>query len=81
MMARLAIASVLLLAATTANAQQGPCARPCPAAAAGANGTQPFLFDGRMRGDGLGQRAPADNHPAAGTIIAQPKAGQPAQGR
>jgi hypothetical protein len=35
-----------------------------------------------MRGDGVRQRAPADNHhPNAGTIVVQPKASQPGRER
>ena len=51
-------------------------------AVASANGTQPFLFDGRMRGDGVGQGALADDHhPNAGAIVVPPKASQPGRER
>ena len=77
-MSRLATAFVLALAATAANAQDTPSEQSRAPAVAGTYGTQPFLFDGRMRGDGLRQRAPADNrHPNAGAIVVQPKANQP----
>jgi len=37
--------------------------------------SQLFLFDGRMRGDGARQEAPADaHHLNAGAIVVQPKA-------
>jgi len=81
-MSRLAIAFVLTLAATAANAQNTTSGQSRTPAAASANGTQPFLFDGRMRGDGLRQGVPADDHhPNAGTIVVQPKASQPGRER
>jgi hypothetical protein len=47
-------------------------------AAASANETQPFLFDGRMKGDGDRQRALANDHrPNAGAVVKPPKASQP----
>jgi hypothetical protein len=77
-MSRLAIAFVLTLAATAANAQDMTSGSSRTPAVASSNGTQPFLFDGRMRGDGARQRAPAHNHhPNASTIVVQPKASQP----
>jgi hypothetical protein len=79
-MSRLAIAFVSALAATAANAQNTkPEQLPTPAAAS-ANETRPFLFDGRMKGDGERQRAPADDHhPNAGAVVMPPKASQPAR--
>jgi hypothetical protein len=86
-MSRLAIACALVLAATSTDAQERPSGRShAPAApsnngthsATGAKGTQSFLFDGRMKGDGVRQGAQVDNrHPDAGAIIVQPKPGQP----
>jgi hypothetical protein len=82
-MSRPAIALVLALAATATNAQdampgQSQPAPSRPPAVASANEPQPFLFDGRMRGDGVRQKAPANgHHPNAGAIVVQPKAGQP----
>jgi hypothetical protein len=77
-MSRLAIAFVLALAATAANAQDTTSGQSRTPVVASTNGTQPFLFDGRMQGDGVRQRAPSDNHhPNAGTIVVQPKASQP----
>jgi len=86
-MVRLAIAFALALAATTANAQDAPSRQlHAPATtgtngtrpAAGVNGTQPFLFDGRMKGDGVRRGAHVDNrHPSAGAIVVQPEASQP----
>jgi hypothetical protein len=73
-MSRLAIAFLLALAATAANAQDatpGPSHAP---AAANPTGAHPFLYDGRMRGDGARPGAPADIHRAEGTIFVQPKA-------
>ena len=81
-MSRLAIAFVLTLAATAANAQASKSGQPHMPAVAGANGTQPFLFDGRMRGDGVRRGALADNHhPNAGAIVLPPKANQPGRER
>ncbi|EIM30365.1 hypothetical protein [Microvirga lotononidis] len=77
-MTRLVVAFALALAATTANAQNAPSGQLQAPAASSANGTQPFLFDGRMKGDGVRREEQADNrHPNAGTIIVQPKERQP----
>ncbi len=77
-MSRLAIAFVLALAATAANAQDTSSGQSRTPAVTSANGTQPFLFDGRMRGDGVRRGAHAyDHHPNAGAIVVQPKASQP----
>jgi hypothetical protein len=81
-MSRLAIAFVLALAATVTNAQDAAPGQSHTPAVAITNGIQPFLFDGRMRGDGVRQGAPAGgNHPNAGAIVVQPKAGQPERER
>ena len=74
-MSRLAIAFVSALAATTANAQ-GTRSEPSQTPA---NGTRPFLFDGRMKGDGDRQRALINDHRSnGGTIVMPPKASKPA---
>ena len=76
-MSRLAIAFVLALAATAVNAQDTKSGQSDTSAVAGANGTRPFLFDGRMRGDGARQGTPAkDHHPNAGAVVVPPKASQ-----
>jgi hypothetical protein len=81
-MSRLAIAFVLALAATGTNAQDTAPGQSHTPAVASTTGTQPFLFDGRMRGDGVRQGAPAGaHHPNAGVIVVQPKAGQPGRER
>jgi hypothetical protein len=73
-MSRLAIAFALALVATAANAQDATPGLSRAPAVGNPNLTQPFLFDGRMRGDGARQGAPADvHHPAAGVIVVQPK--------
>jgi hypothetical protein len=78
-MSRLAIAFVSALAATTANGQGTKSEQPQTPAVAGANGTQPFLFDGRMKGDGDRQRALIDDHRSnSGAIVMPPKASKPA---
>jgi len=75
-MSRLAIALVLALAATTANAQDTKSGQSQTPAVAGENATRPFLFDARMPGDGSRQRAVADGrHPNAGTIVTPPTFG------
>ena len=61
-MSRLAIALVLALAATAANAQDTKSEQSHTPAVDSAKGTRPFLFDGRMRGDGVRQGALADDH-------------------
>jgi hypothetical protein len=78
-MSRLAIAFVLALASVAANAQDTK-SKQTPAAP-GVNGTRPFLFDGRMIGDGALQGTLADNHPNAGAIVMPPKASQPERER
>jgi hypothetical protein len=81
-MSRLAIAFVLALAATTANAQDTKSEQSQTPAVASGNGLRPFLFDARMPGDGSRQRPVADeNHPNAGAIVVPPKASQPERER
>ncbi len=76
-MSRLAIASMLALAATTAIAQEAPPTQSQAPSATSMNGTQPFLFDGRIKGDGVRQGEQVENrHSNAGAIL-QPKASQP----
>ena len=77
-MSRIAIALVLALAATAADAQDTKSGQSDAPAVTSANGTRPFLFDGRMRGDGVRQGALADDHhPKAGAIVVPPKTNQP----
>lgn len=72
------LAIVFVLAATAANAQDTKSGQSYTPAVASANETRPFLFDGRMRGDGVRQRALAGDHrPNAGAIVVPPKASQP----
>jgi hypothetical protein len=81
-MSRIAIAFVLALAATAADAQDTKSGQSQTPAVASANGTRPFLFDGRMRGDGVRQGALADDHrPNAGAIVVPPKTSQPGRER
>jgi hypothetical protein len=81
-MSRLAIAFVLALAATAANAQHTKSGQSQTPAVASANGTRPFLFDGRMLGDGVRQDALADDHHLnAGAIVMPLKASQPGRER
>ena len=81
-MSRLAIAFVSALAATTANAQATKSEQSQTPAVASANGTRPFLFDGRMKGDGDRQRALIDDHRSnGGAIVMPPKASKPAPGQ
>ncbi|MFC4173870.1 hypothetical protein ACFOYU_17725 [Microvirga sp. GCM10011540] len=77
-MSRLVVAFALALAATTATAQDAPARQSQAPAATSANGTQRFLFDGRMKGAGVRRREQVENrHPNAGAIIVPPKASQP----
>lgn len=59
-MSKLVIAVVFALAATAANAQNTKSRQSQTPAVSGADGKRPFLFDGRMRGDGVRQGAPAN---------------------
>jgi hypothetical protein len=77
-MSRLVVAFALALAATTATAQDAPPKQSQAPAAPSTNGTQPFLFDGRMKGDGIRRGEQAENrHLNAGAIIMQPQESQP----
>ena len=77
-MSRLAIALAVALAATGADAQDAKSGQSDTPAVASANGMRPFLFDGRMPGDGVRRRAVTDDHhPNAGAIVVPPKASQP----
>jgi hypothetical protein len=79
-MSRLVIAVGLALAATAAYAQDTKSEQSQTPAATRASGTQPSLFDGRMKDDRVWQRAPADDHyPNGGAIVMPPKASQPPQ--
>jgi hypothetical protein len=81
-MSRPAIAFVLALAATTANAQDTKSGQSQTPAGTSGNGLRPFLFDGRMPGDGARQRAVADDrHPNAGAVVVPPKESQPERER
>jgi hypothetical protein len=71
-MSRLAIAFVSALAATTANAQATKSEQSQAPAVASANGTRPFLFDGRTKGDGDRQRALIDDHHSNSSTIVMP---------
>lgn len=77
-MSRLAIAFVLALTATAANPQGTSVEQSQTPAVASANGTRPFLFDGRMRGDGTLQGGrPDDRHSGAGAIVVPRNTSQP----
>lgn len=73
-MSRLAIAFLAALAATAANAQtqsQTPLVT--------TDGSRPFLFDGRMKGDGERQPARVNDHRSnAGAVVMPAQAKQPA---
>lgn len=81
-MSRLAIAFALALVSTAVNAQDTRSGQSNTPPAAGANGTTPFLFDGRMRGDGARQGSVTNDHHAnGGAIVMPPKTNQPEPGR
>lgn len=82
-MSRLAIALVLALTATAAGAQDTMSGQSHTPAVSEASGTRPFLFDGRMPGDGLrrGGVLADDSHPNAGAIVGAPKTSQPGRER
>ncbi len=60
-MSKPVITFMMVLAATAVNAQDTKSRQSRWPAVASAAGTQPFLFDGRMRGDGVGQSALVDD--------------------
>jgi hypothetical protein len=77
-MSGLAIAFLLAVAATAANAKDIKSEQSQTPAVGSANGTRPTLFDGRMPGDGVRRGALAgDHHLNTGAIVVPPKAGQP----
>jgi hypothetical protein len=76
-MSRLAIAFVAALAATAANAQATRSDQSQPPAVAGTDGTRPFLFDARMKGDGERKPARIDHRTNTGAIVMPPKASKP----
>ena len=79
-MSRLPIAFVLVLIATATSAQEATSGQ--TRAPTVANATRPFLFDGRMRGDGARRGASGDvHHTNAGAIVVQPDAEQPGRER
>jgi len=80
-MSRLAIALVLALASVAANAQDTKPGRSQAPADPGAHDTRPFLYDGRMKGDGARPGTAVDHHPNAGAIVMPPKASQPERER
>jgi hypothetical protein len=81
-MSRLAIGFALALAATAANAQDTKSGQSNTPAVASPDETRPFLFDGRMRDDGIRQGAvPGDRYLSGGAIIVPPKAGEPGRER
>ena len=73
-MLRLATAFLLTLATATASAQDTKSRQPQAPATTSADETRPFLFDGRMIGDGRRHIEPAGNkHPNAGAVIPSDK--------
>ena len=81
-MSRLAIAFLLTLTGTTANAQDTKPEQSQTPAVSSSNETRPFLFDGRMRGDGARQGARADDrHPSSGAIVVPSEASEPGHER
>jgi hypothetical protein len=73
-MSRLATAFLLTFAAAAANGQDTKSQQPQAPATTSADEGRPFLFDGRMVGDGRRQNAPAGNkHPNAGAIVPSDK--------
>lgn len=81
-MLRFAIAFMLALAATGANAQNSGAGKSQSPVATSTDGTRPFLFDARLPGDEIRERAHArDRHPGVGTIVMPPKASQPERER
>jgi len=81
-MPRLAIAFLLALAASAAAAQDTRSVQSEARDRASGDGLQPFLFDGRMPGDGSRQRAAGgEKHRNGGTVVMPRKASQPERER
>jgi hypothetical protein len=78
-MSRLAIALALALFVTAANAQNFSSEK--SPGAADADGMRPFLFDARLPGDEIRERAVRNRQPVGGTIVVPPKASQPQRER
>lgn len=79
-MTRLIVALAVVLAASAALAQETRSDQPRQPAMAGVSDTRPFLFDGRMRGDGHRDRAlPAGQASSAGAVTIQPETMAPAR--
>ncbi len=76
-MSRLAIALALALLVTAANAQNSSSEKSQSSGGANADGMRPFLFDARLPGDEIRERAFRNRQPIGGTIVAPPKASQP----
>ncbi len=80
-MPRLAVGFFLALAATASSAQDMTTKSQTPAIAK-ASERQPFLYDGRMWGDGGRQRKFGHDHnPNTGAIVMPPNASQPERKR
>lgn len=80
-MSRLVIALALALSATAANAQNSNSGQSRSSGAADADGMRPFLFDARLPGDEIREKAARDRQPIGGTIVAPPKTSQPQRER
>jgi hypothetical protein len=79
-MSRLAIAFVMALAATAAQAQDTKSGQSPQPTVGSENETKPFLFDGRLPGDGDQKKKEErlhDKNPNSGTVIMPPKTGEP----
>ncbi|ABE63266.1 hypothetical protein Nham_2476 [Nitrobacter hamburgensis X14] len=78
-MSRLAIAFVMALAATAAHAQDTKSGQSPKPTVGNEHGTQPFLFDGRLPGDGVRKKKERlhDKNPNSGTIIMRPETNEP----
>lgn len=81
-MSRIIIALAVALTATTAtaNAENSGSVQSQSPVAMGA-GMQPFLFDARLPGDEVRERAARGRQPVGGTIVVPPKASQPERER
>ena len=76
-MSRLVIAFMIALAATAANAQNTKTEHSQTPTVANANEARPFLFDGRMKGDGDRQRVLTDDHHSNAGAVVMPAKSKP----
>jgi hypothetical protein len=77
-MSRVVIACAFALAATPCSAQEASSDRPVPGTSV--TDGRPFLFDGRMKADGIRHGTQADHRRRnSGVVVVEPETRQPAR--